>query len=390
VNIVSEKTQLYAGIIIALLLGAAVGWVAKPTEIYIPSGDTVDKDLYDGVVEDLTQAETDIEELTTALAEAEAEAAELGKPFKVGLVTGTGGLGDKSFNDIAHSGVVKAFNNLGVEFDYVEPTAISEYEGYQRDFAMSGEYGLIICIGFDQSEGLIVVANEYPDQNFALIDMVVDNANVASLTFRANEGSFLLGIVAGMKSETGKIGFVGGMENPLILDFFRGYEAGAKWANPEIEVLPAVYVGSWGDPAKAKELSISLVESGADMIFSAAGGSTLGSLDGADEQGITGLGVDACMDYLNPSMYASMTKRVDIAVYETILSAYAGKFQGGFTSGGLVDGWVGMCRLPSEETYWEELFDFTHAELPEDIAAKVAEARGQIISGDITVPSGYD
>ena len=108
------------------------------------------------------------------------------------------------------------------------------------------------------------------------------------------------------------------------------------------------------------------------------------------EPGITGLGVDACMDYLNPSMYASMTKRVDIAVYETILSAYAGKFQGGFTSGGLVDGWVGMCRLPSEETYWEELFDFTHAELPEDIAAKVAEARGQIISGDITVPSGYD
>ncbi len=385
----SEKTQLYAGIIIALLLGAAVGWVAKPTETIIPSGDTVDKDLYDGVVEELTQAETDIEGLTAALAEAEAEVVELGKPFKVGLVTGTGGLGDKSFNDIAHSGVVRAFNELGVEFDYVEPTAISEYESYQRDFAMSGEYGLIICIGFDQADPLIIVAGEYPDQNFALIDMVVDNTNVASLTFRSNEGSYLLGVVAGMKSETGKIGFVGGMEIPLILDFFVGYEAGAKWANPDIEVLSPVYVGSWGDPAKAKELAVSLVENGADMIFAAAGGSTLGALEAADEQGVTGLGVDACMDYLNPSMYASMTKRVDIAVYEMILDAMVDKFEGGFKSGGISDGWVGMCRLPSEEAYWEELFDFKHPALPEEIASKVADARNQIIAGDISVPNGY-
>lgn len=385
----SDNTQLYAGIVIALLLGAAVGWVAKPVPTVPTTGETVDKSVYDDVVADLTAAEADVVSLEAALEAAEAEVAELGKPFKVGMVTGTGGLGDKSFNDIAFSGVQRAFEELGVEYDYVEPTAISEYEGYQRDFAMSGEYGLIICIGFDQADALTVVAAEYPDQNFALVDMVVDNTNVASLTFRSNEGSFLLGVVAGMKSETGKIGFVGGMDIPLIVDFFVGYEAGAIWANPEIEVLTPVYVGSWGDPAKAKELAVSLVENGADMIFAAAGGSTLGALEAAEEQDVTGLGVDACMDYLNPNMFASMTKRVDVAVYEMILDAMVDKFEGGFKSGGLANGWVGMCRLPSEEAYWEELFDFEHAELPEDIASKVADARNKIIAGDITVPNGY-
>ena len=379
----SEKTQLYASIVIALLLGAAVGWVAKPAPIVPTTGETIDKSVYDDVVSDLTAAEADVASLEAALEAAEAEVTELGKPFKVGLVTGTGGLGDKSFNDIAFSGVKKAFDELGVEYDYVEPTAISEYESYQRDFAMSGEYGLIICIGFDQADALIVVAGEYPEQNFALVDMVVDNANVASLTFRANEGSFLLGVVAGMKSDTGKIGFVGGIEIPLILDFFVGYEAGAKWANPDIEVLTPVYVGGWGDPAKGKELAVSLVENGADMIFAAAGGSGLGALEAAEEQGVTGLGVDACQDYLHENMYASMTKRVDVAVYEMILDAMVDKFEGGFKSGGLAEGWVGMCRQPSEEAYWEELFDFEHPELPDDIASN------KIIAGDIVVPNGF-
>jgi basic membrane lipoprotein Med (substrate-binding protein (PBP1-ABC) superfamily) len=257
---VSDKTQLYAGIVIALLLGAAVGWVAKPVPIVPTTGETVDKSVYDDVVTDLTAAEADVANLEAALEAAEAEVAALGKPFKVGLVTGTGGLGDKSYNDIAFSGVKRAFDELGVEYDYVEPTAISEYESFQRGFAMSGEYGLIICLGFDQADALTIVAGEYPDQNFALVDMVVGNSNVASLTFRANEGSFLLGVVAGMKSETGKIGFVGGIEIPLIVDFFVGYEAGALWANPDIEVLAPVYVGGWGDPAKGKELAICLIE----------------------------------------------------------------------------------------------------------------------------------
>lgn len=313
-----------------------------------------------------------------------------GDVFKVGMVTGTGGLGDKSFNDIAFSGILQAYDEFEIEYDYVEPTAIAEYEGYQRDFAMSDEYDLIVCIGFDQADPLSVVAAEYPDQYFVLVDMVVENENVASLTFRSNEGSFLLGVVAGMASETGKIGFVGGMEIPLILDFFEGYEAGAIWANPEIEVMTPVYVGDWGDPAKAKELAVSLIEGGADMIFQAAGGSGLGALEAAEEQQVNGLGVDACQDYLHDHMLASMTKRVDTAVYEMIVDVMNDEFEGGFKSGGIADDWIGMCRLPEEESYWEELFDFEHPPLSHAIIEKVEEAKAGILAGDITVPTGYD
>ena len=393
----SEKTQLYAGIVIALLLGAAIGWIAKPAPSIPTGGDTVAKSVYDEVVANLNAAQTeiadlesDVEDLTAELEAAQAEITALGKPFKVGMITGTGGLGDKSFNDGSYSALQRAYDSLGVEYDYVEPTSIAEYEGYQRDFAKSGEYGLIICIGFDQADALTIVAAEYPNQNFVLVDMVVENPNVASLTFRANEGSFLLGIVAAMKSEAGKLGFVGGMDIPLINDFYVGFKAGAEWAVPSIEVFDPVYVNDWGDPTKAKELAVGLVELGADGIFSAAGASGLGALQAADEQGVNGYGVDACQDYLNPHMFASMTKRVDNAVYEMILSAMVGKFQGGFYSGGLKEGWVGMCRLPSEEAYWEELFEFTHQPISDEIINKVLAGQNKVVSGEIVVPNGYE
>lgn len=345
----SNKNTLYIGLIVALVVVIGAGWMLRPAP---EDPGTIDV-------------------------------------FKVGMVTGTGGLGDKSFNDIAFSGIVQAYGDYAIAYDIVEPTAVAEYEGYQRDFAKSGEYGLIICIGFDQGDALAVVASEYPDQKFALVDMVVENENVASMTFRANEGSFLLGVVAAMESETGKIGFVGGLPIPLINDFYVGYKAGAEWAVPDIEVLEAVYVGDFGDPAKGKELAVSLIEGGADMIFSAAGGSGLGSLEAADEQEVTGLGVDACQDYLHGHMLASMTKRVDTAVYDMIAAAINGEFEGGFTNGGIAEGWIGMCRLPEEEAYWEELFDFEHPPLDAAVIEKVEEAKAGILDGSIAVPNGY-
>ena len=401
----SSKNTLYAGIVVALIVGAAVGWVLYPTMNPAPTTeDMVSKTLYDQLqsdyddaVADLDAAEADLEDAQADLASAEsdledalAEIASLKAPKKVGLVLATGGLGDKSFNDISYAGCVKAQEELGVEFDYVETTAIAEYEGYQRDFAMSGEYILIVCIGFDQAEPLSIVAAEYPDQNFALVDMAVDNPNVASLTFRANEGSFLVGIVAGMMSETGNIGFVGGMDIPLIRDFWEGYEAGALWANPEITLAEPVFVGDWADPAKGKELTTSLIELGVDGIYSAAGKSGLGALEAAHDMGVNGFGVDLCQCYLYPEMVASMSKRVDEAVFEMILDALVDKFEGGFYSGGIAEGWIGMCRLPEEEGLWEELFEFEHNPLPADVLAKVKEARDGILSGDITVPTGYD
>ncbi|MFB0558519.1 MAG: BMP family ABC transporter substrate-binding protein [Candidatus Bathyarchaeia archaeon] len=370
---------LIVGAVIALVIGAAIGWFAYPA--MNPTG--VSQEEYDAL-----EAEYDANK--AELTAAQAQIAELTKPKKVGLILATGGLGDKSFNDISYAGCQKAKDELGVDFDYVETTAIAEYEGYQRDFAKSGDYIIIICIGFDQADALTTVAAEYPDQNFALVDMVVDNPNVASLTFRANEGSFLVGVVAGMMTETGKVGFVGGMDIPLIRDFFEGYEAGAKWANPDVTVSEPVFVGDWADPTKGKELATTLIEGGNDAIYSAAGKSGLGALEAAHEEGVNAFGVDLCQDYLYPEMIASMTKRVDVAVYEMILSALVDKFQGGFYSGGIMEKWIGMCRLPEEEAFWEELFDFEHQPLPADVLAKAREARDGILSGEITVPTGYD
>ena len=380
----STQNTLIAGVVVALIIGVAIGYFVYPSmNPQTPGEEWVSKSTYDQLQSQYQAAQAD-------LSDAQAEIAKLTAPKKVGLILATGGLGDKSFNDISYAGCMRAKEELGVDFDYVESSAIAEYEGFQRDFASSGEYMLIICIGFDQADALAIVAAEYPEQNFALVDMVVDNPNVASLTFRANEGSFLVGVVAGMVTETDKVGFVGGMDIPLIRDFFEGYEAGATWANPAVTVSDPVFVGDWADPIKGKELSLALIEQGSDCIYSAAGKSGLGALEGAHEQGVYTFGVDACQCYLYDEIIASMTKRVDVAVYEMILDALIGKFQGGFYSGGVAEGWIGLCRLPEEEPLWEETFDFEHLELPDEVINKVTEAKNTIVAGDITVPTGYD
>jgi basic membrane protein A len=307
----------------------------------------------------------------------------------VGLILATGGLGDKSFNDISYAGVVQASQELGVDFDFVEPKAIAEYQGFQTDFAKTGKYAIIICVGFDQADALNTTASLYPDQKFAIVDMVVDKPNVASLLFKANEGSFLVGVVAGMKTVTGKVGFVGGMEIDLIKDFFKGYEAGAKWANSSVQVVTPVYVGGWADPSTGKELAIGLIDAGVDAIFVAAGKSGLGALEAAHDEGILGLGVDACQCYLYPEVKASMTKRVDVAVFKMIEAALEGTFTGGIKSGGLKEGWVGCCRLPEEQPFWEAKFGFTHPVLESTVTTKMEEAKDKIVAGEITVPSAY-
>jgi len=310
---------------------------------------------------------------------------------KVGLIIATGGLGDKSFNDISYAGVERAKEELGIDFDYVEPAAIAEYVGFQRDFARTGEYEIIICVGFDQLDALTEVSADYPDQNFALIDEIVDSSNVANLLFRMNEASFLIGVVAGMMTETDTVGFVGGMDIPLIRDFFGGYEAGAEWANPDVTVLTPVFVGSWADPTIGKEDAVGLIDLGADALFIVAGKSGLGAIEAVHEAGIVGFGVDACQDYLYDEMVASATKRVDVAVFEMIEAIVDGTFAGGVYSRGLRDpeGWVGCCRLSDEEEFWEQYFDFTHTELPAAVLDKIEEARDKIVAGEITVPSAF-
>jgi basic membrane protein A len=386
----SQTTKILTYAIIGLVIGAGAGWLIYPVvNPPVSLSSYVAKSTYDAL-----KAQSDADKATLAaaqsdLAVAQAQIAELTAPKKVGLILATGGLGDKSFNDISYAGLQKAKDELGILFDYVEPKEIAEFEGYQRDFARSGEYMLIVCIGYDQAEGLTIVADEYPNQKFVIVDMVVDKPNVASLLFSENEGSFLIGVVAGMMTKTGKVGFVGGLDIPLIKNFYVGYKAGAEWANPSVIVSEPVFVGDWGDPGRAKELATALIEGGNDAIYPAAGKSGLGALEAAHDKDVIGLGYDSCMCYLYPEIVASMTKRVDVAVYEMILDTLVGKFQAGIHSGGIKDGWVGLCRLPEEEAFWEEVFNFQHSPLPADVLTKIKEARDQILTGDIVVPSGY-
>jgi len=308
---------------------------------------------------------------------------------KIGLILATGGLGDKSFNDISYAGVQRAKDELGIAFDYVEPTEITQYEGFLRDFAGTGKYALIICVGFDQVDALTVAADEYPDQKFAIVDAVVNKPNVVSLLFNANEGSFLVGVIAGMKTRSGKVGFVGGMDTPLIRDFFVGYEAGAKWVNATVEVIAPVFVGEWANPTKGKELANALIDLGVDAIFVAAGKSGLGALQAIHERGVLGLGVDACQCHLYSEVIASMTKRVDVAIFDTINATIEGTFVAGTYNGSLENKWVGCCRLPEEQSFWETTFGFTHPTLEAAVIDKMVEARDKIISGEIVVPSAY-
>jgi basic membrane protein A len=356
-----NKTYAYAiaGLLIGLVIGAAVVWVVKP----VPSG---------------------------VVSEA--------KPIKIGLVLATGGLGDKSFNDIAYAGMLRAKAELNITFDYAQPNAIADYASMQRGYAEDGGYALIVCIGFDQADALNATALAYPNQRFAIVDMVVDQPNVASLLFRANEGSFLTGVLAGMLTNTGKVGFVGGMNIPLINDFFVGYKAGAEWANSTVTVLNPQYVGDWANPTLAKEQAVNLIGLGADGIFAAAGKSGLGALLACNESNINGFGVDSCQDYLYTQIVGSATKRVDNAVFEMVKAAVISKllpnlqtggFEGGTYSGGVAEKWTGCSRLPAEETFWEQTFDFTETPLPANVLSKLTEAEAKIISKNITVPSGY-
>jgi basic membrane protein A len=366
--------------IITLIIGAGAGYVLAPK----------------GVSQDdftaLQSANTALQSENTDL---KAQITSLTSPKKIGLILATGGLGDKSFNDLAYEGVTRAEDELGIVFDFVQPTAIAEYESLQRNFAASGEYELIVCVGFDQVDAINIVAGEYPNQQFVLIDEVSSQPNVASLTTKANEGSFLVGVIAAGVTDTGIIGFVGGDEIPLIQDFYVGYAAGALWLSDEVNfdvtVLDPGFVGGWGDPSGGREVAQSLIDLGADVIFAAAGGSGLGALGACDDAGIWAIGVDASQGYLNDAVIASATKRVDNSIYEQIVKTLLGTFEGEWINGGLAEGWAGCDRLPDEELFWEAFFEFDYdpdRTLHPDLVWWIEFARFAIISGTVVVPSG--
>jgi basic membrane protein A len=303
--------------------------------------------------------------------------AEQGKQMRVGLVLSVGGLGDKSFNDSAYQGLLRAKTELGIDPVYGQPEQMSEDEKYLRQYAEQG-MDLVIAVGFLMKDALEKVAPQFPQIHFAIIDAVVEQPNVASLVFREHEGSFLVGAIAGLVTKTGKVGFVGGMDIPLIHKFEVGYTEGAKLVRPGIEVLVA-YAGSgpeaFHDPVKGKSLALSQFDRGADVIFQAAGSTGNGVIDAATERGLFAIGVDANQNYMSPGhVLTSMLKRVDVAVFEIAKDVVEGRFRGGPHVYGLeIDG-VGYA-----------LDEYNRDLIPPAVLEQADAIKRDIVSGKITV-----
>src|SRR3989454_9012328 len=258
--------------------------------------------------------------------------------FKVGLVLDRGGKDDKSFNASAYQGAMEAKKKLGIYLKYVEASDDNAFEPLMRAFAQK-DFDLIIGIGFAQKEAIHKVATQFPKKHFALVDSQVEAPNVRSLMFEEHEGAYIIGAIAALTSRTGKVGFVGGMDVPLIRRFAMGYEAGAKAINPKATVL-ANYCGvtseAWNNPPKGKELALAQYDAGVDIIFAAAGASGIGVFDAAEDRKEFAIGVDSNQDWVKPGfILTSMLKRVDLAVFTVIQDTQTGKFTGGLERFGL-------------------------------------------------------
>ncbi|MEW6208443.1 MAG: BMP family ABC transporter substrate-binding protein [Acidobacteriota bacterium] len=302
---------------------------------------------------------------------------ESGGRLRVGIVFDIGGKDDKSFNAAAWEGVRRAAQDFPIHLRDVEPGDPTSIEPCMRAFAERG-YDLIIGVGFAQAPIMDQVARDYPRLKFAIIDGVIDSPNVASLIFKEHEGSFLVGMIAGNLTKTGKIGFVGGMDIPLIHKFKKGYEEGAKYANPNVQVFEN-YVGvtdaAWNNPGKGKELATAQIDRGADILFQAAGNSGLGVFDAAEETSKLAIGVDSNQNWVKPGfILTSMIKRVDVSVYNTVRDLVDGQFKGGIHLFGLENDGVGYAL----DEYNEKL-------IPRSVLEEVERAKREIIAGRIKV-----
>jgi basic membrane protein A and related proteins len=301
--------------------------------------------------------------------------------IKVGLVLDKGGKDDKSFNTSAYEGAMKAKKDLGIELKYVEATDNNSLEVLHRNFAQK-KYDLIIGIGFAQADAVKKVAALFPQSQFVIVDGEIKADNVRSLLFEEHEGSFLMGAAAAMKSKTGTVGFIGGMDIPLIRRFQKGYEAGVKYVNPKANVIVS-YIGvtgeAWNNPAKAKEMTLGQIGKQADVIFHAAGASGSGVFDAAAEKKVYAIGVDSNQNWMKPGVVlTSMLKRVDVAVFETIKAANEKKFKAGVVRFVLKDSGVDWALDQYNEKLWSA------AE-----KAKMNDIKKLIVSKKISVPDYY-
>ena len=296
---------------------------------------------------------------------------------KLGIVYDAGGKFDKSFNQSAFEGAsrFKAETKIG----YIEAQASSDTQAEQvlRGLARK-KLDLIAAIGFSQTQAVQKVAAEFPNVKFVLIDSVAKGPNINSVLFREEEGSYLVGVAASMASKSKKLGFVGGMDIPLIRAFACGYSQGAKANNAKVEVLQNM-VGTtsaaWNNPAKGGELARAQFDRGVDVVFAVAGGSGMGTLQTAKEKGKLAIGVDSNQNYIHPgTMLTSMVKHVDVAIYDSFMQMKAGTWKPGVTYKGLKEG--GVDWIVDKDN---------RAVVSPDVEKKVNDAKTNIINGKVKV-----
>ncbi|MAM25078.1 MAG: BMP family ABC transporter substrate-binding protein [Rhodobacteraceae bacterium] len=291
------------------------------------------------------------------------------------LIFDLGGKFDKSFNEAAFSGAQRWAEETGGEFREIELQSEAQREQALRRFAESGA-NPIVMTGFAFGDALGQVAADYPETDFVIIDMVVDEPNVRSVVFNEHEGSYLVGMMAAQASESGTVGFIGGMDIPLIRKFACGYAQGVKAIDPDAEVIAnmtGTTPAAWNDPVKGSELTKAQIAQGADVIYAAAGGTGVGVLQTAADEGILSIGVDSNQNHLHPGkVLTSMLKRVDNAVYQAMSEGPG--MEKGFNVMGVANEGVGVAMDDNNK-------DLVSAEMK----ASVDEAAAKIASGELKV-----
>jgi basic membrane protein A and related proteins len=296
---------------------------------------------------------------------------------KPAIVYSTGGKFDKSFNEGVSQGAQRFNKETGIAITEFEPNNETQFEQAHRRFAQRGQ-DPIVAVGFSQAVALEKVAKEFPNAHFTIIDMAVPLPNVQSVTFKEHEGSFLVGVLAALASKSGKIGFVGGMDIPLIRRFQCGFEQGLKYANPKAELIAnmtGTTPAAWNDPGRGAELAKGQFDRGVDVVYAAAGSTGIGVLQAAKDRGKLAIGVDSNQNHLHPgTMLTSMIKRVDLAAYNSFKAANDKSWKGGIAALGLKEGGVDWALDKDNEKL-----------VTPEMKAKVDAAKADIISGKITV-----
>lgn len=301
----------------------------------------------------------------------------LAKDIKVGLILAMGGLGDKSFNDSAYRGLLKAQKDFDIDIKYVEPASWSEDSIFITEFAENG-YDLVIATSYTAQDAMTQLAGDFPETKFAIVDTTIEGAsNVASLVFSEEEGSFLVGALAAMMSKNDSVGFIGAVDIPLINNFRRGFEQGAEYVNPSVETT-AIYIGGnapFNDPVKGKEATYSLANQGVDVVYHASGNTGVGMMEAVKDLGIYAVGVDSDQDEMaKGQVLTSMLKNVDNAVYAVIKDTVEGSFSGKVYRFGISEDGVGTTD-----------FTYTRDEIGEENIGKLEQIKKDIVAGKINI-----